>query len=145
MQRADLQQALNGDLTNPDALFDALRVVSRYALEYGPTEKFALDAIIRLRDLVDRAPLENQAFKDAVFSLCREAGLFPYMPEQELIWRDQLALEFFRGPLQLDYVFHREQWQAFRLLLSGKSVVLSAPTSFGKSILIHAFIGQLYT
>jgi hypothetical protein len=111
-------------------------------MEHGATDKVALDAIIRLRDLSERGAITNPAIDDAIFSLCREAGLFPYLPESRLTWRDQVAYEFFRGPAEMNYVFHREQWHAFQHLLNGKSVVLSAPTSFGKSVLIHAFIAQ---
>jgi hypothetical protein len=139
---SDLRAAIATELTNPSAIFDALKVVSKYTLEHGATDKHALDTIIRLRDLIEQRASTNQTINDAIFSLCREAGLFPYLLQNNLSWRDRLAFEFFRGPEEMEYIFHREQWQVFHLLLSGKSVVLSAPTSFGKSVLIHAFIAQ---
>ena len=37
-------------------------------------------------------------------------------------------------------VFHRIQADVYRLLLDGRSVILSAPTSFGKSLIIDAII-----
>jgi len=37
-------------------------------------------------------------------------------------------------------VFHREQAEIYRDLLTGQSVVLSAPTSFGKSLIIDALV-----
>jgi hypothetical protein len=142
MQPTDLQNLLKTDPASPSEIFDVLKIVSRYALEHGATEKHALDAIIRLRDLANRGVTEDQGVIDAISSLCREAGLFPYLAPRALTWRDRVAFEFFRGPETLDYVFHREQWYAFRLLLAGKSMLLSAPTSFGKSVLIHAFIAE---
>lgn len=142
MRPADIQEALSWQVPTVDNLFSCLGIISRYVMEHGATDKVALDAIIRLRDYSERGIITNPAANDAISALCREAGLFPYLTEADLTWRDQIAYEFFRGPVTLDYVFHREQWHAFHLLLSGRSVVLSAPTSFGKSVLIHAFIAQ---
>lgn len=130
---------------NPDdsnAVFAAVSIVSKYALEFGASDKFALDAIIRLREAINSGRIRDQGLVDAVYALCREAGLFPYLDPLTLNWREKVAYEFFRGPDQLNYVFHREQWQAFQVLLSGKSLILSAPTSFGKSVLIHAYIAE---
>ena len=131
MTPEDIQDAIGTEPKTADAIFDVLKVVSRYSLEHGATDKHALDAIIRLRDVAERLDGAEHPVYDAIFSLCREAGLFPYLPQETLSWRDRIALEFFRGPQDIDYVFHREQWYAFRLLLSGKSILLSAPTSFG--------------
>jgi len=39
-----------------------------------------------------------------------------------------------------DYVLHRSQARALNWLMSGASVILSAPTSFGKSLLIDIVI-----
>lgn len=60
MQPGDIQEALKIEPTSANAIFDALKIISRYALEHGATEKYALDAIIRLRDLVDRLDIEDQ-------------------------------------------------------------------------------------
>jgi replicative superfamily II helicase len=49
------------------------------------------------------------------------------------------------GPLDLpeeDLVFHRIQAEVYRRLLDGENVVLSAPTSFGKSLVIDALISS---
>jgi hypothetical protein len=143
MNASDVERAVRMEEITPDNLFSALNVICRYILEHGAATKPALDAIIRLRDLVERHSISDLAITDAIYSLCREAGLFPYLPREQLSWRDQVACEFFRGPPDTDYVFHREQWHAFQLLLAGKSLILSAPTSFGKSVLIQAYIAQL--
>ena len=39
-----------------------------------------------------------------------------------------------------DVVFHAPQAEIFHRLMSGKSMVVSAPTSFGKSLVIDAVI-----
>jgi len=142
MDIAEVKSALLFEDLSPQALFSSLQVLSRYALEHGATDKVALDAIIRFRDLIDKGSIKDPAITDAIYSLCREAGLFPYLSKEEIDWRDRVAFEFFRGPAETSYVFHREQWHAFQYLKSGRSLILSAPTSFGKSILIEAYIAQ---
>ncbi|WNG60281.1 DEAD/DEAH box helicase [Archangium gephyra] len=101
------------------------------------------------RELVIRA-LEN---RDLFESLCgiidmlaRIVGLFPYIDEKKLSTRDRLAYEYHR-PLDLKLqskpvVFHREQAKVYRGLLDGNSYVLSAPTSFGKSLIVDALIAS---
>ena len=138
----DLQSAVRYDPDSSADFFNGLNVLSRYILEHGATDRYALDAIIRLRDLIEQRKIRHAGTSDLIFSLCREAGLFPYLQSQNLTWRDKITYEFFRGPGEMDYIFHREQWHAFQQLISGNSVVLSAPTSFGKSVLIHAYIAQ---
>lgn len=140
--QTELKQAVKLEKPTPASLFSSITVVSRYVMEHGATDSAAVEAVIRLRDYVGNPGFSNLAIRDAVFSLCREAGLFPYINEAEITWRDQVAYELFRGPVDLNYVFHREQSHAFQKLKDGKSLVLSAPTSFGKSVLIHAFIAE---
>ena len=76
-------------------------------------------------------------------ALTRQVGLFPYAKADDLSPRDALAYEYNR-PLELteDVVFHRVQGQVYRYLMSGESVILSAPTSFGKSKIIDAMIAS---
>jgi hypothetical protein len=96
------------------------------------------------RDLVLRA-LENRAAFDPYLpileSLVRELGLYPYMDEDSLSLNDSIAYEFHR-PVNYDepIVFHREQAEVYRRLLNGENIILSAPTSFGKSKVIDALI-----
>jgi len=74
-------------------------------------------------------------------SLVRSVGLFPYANPDALNLPDLLAYEFHR-PLEMrdDTVFHRAQAEVYRRLLGGENVILSAPTSFGKSRIIDALI-----
>jgi len=76
-------------------------------------------------------------------ALIRRVGLFPYLDGTELSARDQLAYEYHR-PFNMgdEIVFHRPQAAVYRMLLDGESVVLSAPTSFGKSLIIDAVIAS---
>ena len=74
-------------------------------------------------------------------ALIREHGLFPYLDDPESLgMADRLAYEVHR-PLGIDdIVFHAKQAEVYRLLADGRNVVLSAPTSFGKSLVIDGIL-----
>ncbi|WP_133513388.1 DEAD/DEAH box helicase, partial [Candidatus Thiosymbion oneisti] len=98
-----------------------------------------------VQELVLRALEHKALFGESsvlIDALVRETGLFPYMDEESLSIKDQIAYEYHK-PLNMErdgIVFHRVQGKVYRLLLSGKNVILSAPTSFGKSLIIDALI-----
>lgn len=98
------------------------------------------------REMVLRA-LDLQSFfepyQQILDALARAVGLFPYINPESLDLKDSIAYEFHR-PLNMpsDLVFHREQAKIYQRLLAGDSVVLSAPTSFGKSKIIDAMIAS---
>lgn len=75
-------------------------------------------------------------------SLVRKLGLFPYIAEESgLSASDALALEAHRTPsMRGDIVFHAMQAAVYWRLLRGENVILSAPTSFGKSLIIDALM-----
>jgi len=96
------------------------------------------------REMVLRALEHRSAFRTTrpvIEALVRTIGLFPYTDPEELDLRDSIAYEYHR-PLNMDadFVFHREQADIYQALLAGESVILSAPTSFGKSRIIDAVI-----
>ena len=95
------------------------------------------------RDLVLRALEHKGAFGDCfgiLNDLTRQVGLFPYLDEERLSLPDSIAYEYHKPLNGDDFVFHREQAYIYRRLLSGESVVLSAPTSFGKSRIIDEIV-----
>ncbi len=100
-----------------------------------------------IQDLVLRSLENRESFGTCtpiLDRIAREIGLFPYLFPEELETADQIAYEFHR-PLNMDeedIVFHRPQGRVYRELLAGKSVVLSAPTSFGKSLIIDAIVAS---
>jgi hypothetical protein len=74
-------------------------------------------------------------------ALVRGQGLFPYIDDAESLGiADRIAYEIHR-PAGIDgIVFHSKQEEVYQLLAEGKSVVLSAPTSFGKSLIVDGII-----
>ncbi len=80
-------------------------------------------------------------YQEVLDGLARRFGLFPYLDPTELSLRDQIAYETHRPTdLDEDIVFHRAQANVYWALCRGENVVLSAPTSFGKSLIIDAVI-----
>ena len=75
--------------------------------------------------------------------LTRRLGLFPYLDGERLDLADRLTYEAFRADsLDDGTVFHRPQAQVYWKLMEGENVVLSAPTSFGKSLIIDAVVAS---
>lgn len=110
------------------------------------------------QELVLRALDQRKSFNqysEILNSITRQLGLYPYLTVDNLSIRDVLAREFHR-PINIleindnsesnikynhnELVFHRVQAYVFREIIDGKSVILSAPTSFGKSLIIDALI-----
>src|SRR5207253_2807435 len=76
-------------------------------------------------------------------ALVRQVGLFPYLTPRELGTSDQIAWELNRpANMPEEIVFHEPQTRVYRSLLEGNNVVLSAPTSFGKSLVTDAVIAS---
>jgi hypothetical protein len=134
---------------------DELRTVLRDPIETARRGFSVVSEIARLfagdpesqdvQELILRA-LEHRdrlnGGRQVLVSLARERGLFPYLREEELSLADQIAYEFHRPPGLGDrgIVFHGPQARVYWDLMNGRSVILSAPTSFGKSLIIDAIV-----
>lgn len=98
------------------------------------------------RELLYRALEYRDAFgyyKPILDGLTRELGLFPYLDNDANFTSlpDAIAYEYHRPEASAEgIVFHREQAEIFRRLLAGENLILSAPTSFGKSKIIDSII-----
>lgn len=75
--------------------------------------------------------------------LIRSVGLFPYLDPDSLSLADFIAYEVHRpDQMGASIVFHRAQAHVYQLLMAGENIALSAPTSFGKSLVIDAVIAS---
>jgi len=99
-----------------------------------------LSVVPRLAELMEKRK-ELQNFGEAFSALARSVGLWNYVNRATASARDELAAERATIP-GLGLTLHREQLSALHTLSSGKNLILSAPTSFGKSILIDALLYQ---
>jgi hypothetical protein len=102
------------------------------------TAATAREIIIQCREHRDAVGPTAQAVVDA---LIRELGLFPYLDhdstldERDLLTRETLRVEDLA-------VLHTAQAAVYGRLLAGDNVVLSAPTSFGKSLIIDVLLAS---
>lgn len=92
--------------------------------------------------ILDYHQEHNIEYTPIVNHLIRVTGLYPYMNLETASWQDRFVFDAFkvdvgtRNPVTL----HREQSVLLKKLLDGEDVAVSAPTSFGKSFVIDAFI-----
>lgn len=101
-----------------------------------------------LRTLEQREQFSD--FNDILNTLTRAQGLYPYINTEDIGLKDAFAVELHRSSNYYDqvvdgysdsgYVFHKVQAEVFQKLMNGESVILSAPTSFGKSAIVDALV-----
>lgn len=102
-------------------------------------EAKARDKLIRILDFHKK---NNLPYDLLVNHLIRQLGLYPYIELETADWQDRFVFESFKADIGGDkpVTLHREQSSVLRKLLEGSSLAISAPTSFGKSFIIDAFI-----
>lgn len=102
-------------------------------------ESGARNKLIQLLDYLNR---QNITYTPLINHLIRETGLYPYLHPETANWQEKFIYNVFKvdtGEKQ-QITLHREQSSLLKSLLSGESVAVSAPTSFGKSFVVDAFI-----
>jgi hypothetical protein len=139
MTPAELKDVLADRALILPKAFQVAREICRLACRDGEQER------AEGQDLLLRALEHKDAFGSAAVLLdaaLREVGLFPYLEPEALGLADRLAYECHRPDNIDDRVLHAPQARIYRRLIDGTSVVLSAPTSFGKSLIIDAVIAS---
>ncbi len=140
MIAASLLHKLKTPTPSPSELIDILDAASRYWL--NGERKLTDDVEIAIR-LLHRRNEFNDIVPGAaqiVDAIAREAGLFSYLSDDQP-FPSNIAREVYRVPrLTDDIFFHVEQQSVFSKLMAGQNIVLSAPTSFGKTLLVDALI-----
>jgi hypothetical protein len=133
-----IRESLSHPNTIPKDAFGVLSNISRLVDEGDQAEVF--------QELILRALENRKRFGSATIildSLVRQVGLFPYLNPAELGTADQIAWEFNRpANMPPEIVFHEPQARIYRALMDGDSVILGAPTSFGKSLVTDAIIAS---
>lgn len=93
-------------------------------------------------NLLDSLRRDGDEYTPLVNHVIREVGLFPYIDPKTALWEDQVVVEAFKvnvGDIT-PVTFHSAQSQVLKRLLLGNNIAVSAPTSFGKSFIVDAFI-----
>jgi len=128
-------------LSNPDMLGDnGFSIVASIAQHHARDPESPEVQELVLRGFENLEDLNGGT--EVLVGLARDLGLFPYLPEEQLSTSDQIAFEFHKpeGLSEQGIVFHRPQAMIYSKLMNVKSIILSAPTSFGKSLIIDAVV-----
>ncbi|EGQ8221037.1 DEAD/DEAH box helicase [Vibrio parahaemolyticus] len=97
------------------------------------------------RELVIRALDKKYLFNDKeklLLALVRKSGLYPYIKKyfSNYDYETKLLIDIYKSTGESEFVFHTMQARVFNLILERKNVVLSAPTSMGKSAIIDSVL-----
>lgn len=79
-------------------------------------------------------------FDNILNDLIKKVGLYPYLTSNNLSLRDSFAYEMHRPAGMDNIIFHSMQTKVYYEIMNKRNVILSAPTSYGKSIIIDAVI-----
>lgn len=118
-------------------IFEECEVINGLLESHGEAE--ARNRLIRLLDNLGR---ENQSYDPLLNHLIRQSGLYPYLEPETSSWQDRFVFESFKVDIGQDapITLHSEQSRVLKHLLDGDNLAVSAPTSFGKSLIIDAYI-----
>ncbi|HEY8576670.1 MAG TPA: DEAD/DEAH box helicase [Devosia sp.] len=119
-------------------VFSIISEASRAVQTLQADDPDLLAVVPRLAELIDERP-ELQGYREIHSSLARAVGLWNYI-DQEIADKRDRFIAASSNVERLGLSLHREQVAALNSLLSGRNLILSAPTSFGKSILVDALI-----
>lgn len=120
-----------------DYIFDSCQHINSLLLSNKDNE--AREELIKL---LDYHSLNQISYTPVINHFIRETGLFPYLQEETSNWEEKYIYEVFKVNVgeERPVTLHREQSFLLKKLLQGQSIAVSAPTSFGKSFVIDAFI-----
>lgn len=96
----------------------------------------------RLITVLDHHKQYELPYSRCLNHFIRATGLYPYLRIESAEWTDRFVFEAFKVDAgdEEDATLHREQSIVLKKLLAGESLAVSAPTSFGKTFVIDAFI-----
>ncbi|RKJ51386.1 DEAD/DEAH box helicase [bacterium 1XD42-8] len=104
-------------------------------------------AVIHILDAWERIPKETYAIWNDIIEAI---GFYPYLESKKIYIEekslsDEIRISSFRSDNLEKTFMHKQQKQLSNLLMQEKNVIASAPTSFGKSLLIEEIVAsQIY-
>lgn len=118
-------------------VFDKCHIINELLVDNQENE--ARQELIKLLDYHNTNDLD---YNPLVNHLIRETGLFPYLEPKTSNWQERFIYNAFKVDVgeEKPLTLHREQSFLLKRLLEGKNIAVSAPTSFGKSFVIDAYI-----
>lgn len=107
--------------------------------EYNEHSNQSLVQDIVIRALERKEEITNGFVLDHILG---ELGLFPYVDKEINTSKDKFRRSIFTTPQDETKTFHIRQAEVFYRIMNGENVILSAPTSFGKSLIIEAIVAS---
>lgn len=142
----DLKSVISDPARFRQQAYEVLReIATRYAAAEDAQDE---EARQEARDLVIRCLEQKEAMREVRSihdALLIQVGLFPYIDDaDDLPLADKLLFEAHRPLVEPreSFVFHETQAQVYALLMDGKNVILTAPTSFGKTLIVDALVAS---
>lgn len=120
-----------------DKIFEDCHEINQLLIDKD--ENVARHKLIKLLDFLKKNEIK---YNPLINHLIRETGLFPYIEPETSDWEERYIYNVFKVNVGNSeaLTLHREQSSLLKKLLTGKNIAVSAPTSFGKSFVIDAFI-----
>lgn len=126
------------ELFNFEETFLIYKLCSELIIEEKEIAQKLLTNILESKEKFDSSL--NQILAD----LLEAAGFYPYIKKEnfKLDSTDALIREIYHYSDNLNKFLHEDQKHLLSLLNTDKNVIVSAPTSFGKSLLIEEFVAS---
>tara|TARA_R110000765_G_C18949708_1_gene608425 strand:+ start:965 stop:3169 length:2205 start_codon:yes stop_codon:yes gene_type:complete len=123
---------------NSEETFNIYKVCSQLIIEDEQKAQKVLVNVLNNRSKFDSAL--NPILSDLVEAI----GFYPYLSKEslQLVSTDALIRQEYHHSDNLDKFLHEDQMYLLSLLNSDKNIIVSAPTSFGKSLLIEEFVAS---
>ena len=137
------QQIANIALLEPADHFELFQSISCALNSNSPeTQAIGRNHLIKIIDVWDTVPT---ALKPMWEDLIEAVGFYPYIEKYKMTLTDldaRIRQEYHRSDYIFDKSLHSKQKELSDLILSKRNVVVSAPTSFGKSLLIEEIVAS---
>lgn len=134
-----LRELKSSESLDTDQIFDAISFAGALMNDHGRESSEALEVAIRLLAAKNKGQIPLGC-AEVVEYLAEECGLYQYVSKDNFNLITQSVIEAHSVKLERKCYLHSKQMQALLKLLDGENLILSAPTSFGKSILVDAYI-----
>ena len=133
-----LLEIQNKQSFNFEETFDIYKKCSQLIIENETSAQKIIVNILEDKDKFE--PSLNNILTDLIEAL----GFYPYLVKEnlQLDSTGSLIRQVYHHSDNLDKYLHEDQKHLLSLLNSDKNVVVSAPTSFGKSLLIEEFVAS---
>ena len=105
-------------------------------------QKAGRDLLINLIDVWNKVPTHLKPMWE---DLIEAAGFYPYIEKYKMSLTDfdsRIREEYHKSKYITGTVLHRAQKELSELIFSKRNVIVSAPTSFGKSLLIEEIVAS---